>query len=669
MVRLYLARIRSMQTVVWRTSKSTSTILLLPNTVGQQSVFPTDAQSLVIADRFLDAVKIIDITAILPCWHEGYKQIRDESGALVWPDGPKCTTSTPSTTPSSKYNVGVEIALNALEAAVAVADEAGCLDGADTSDSVVGGSRTATAKPIFADTPAAVGDAIDVDMQLDACSNLFAAVATAQADFDDASRLALLQANEMKALSYLGGIGGGITALVIINYALSPDQRDFELYFIVLGGLLDATTDALYLSFETFEADALRYAAIGILALPITIVALAFWAIMERSYAKQRWRFVFLPIEGTFSMISVIIGASYNWSRAWSRAWSRFLQISVWSPLKSAQMSITGNEGWTYTIWSKVTEVDSTERRDEGDGSKIRRVSIVKETKFFHGGLTQLLFAFVLFPLILLIIEIMLFIALLLGGSIFVALVAVSVAVAIAVAVLFGVLIPVLFSVMAFLRLFVLLPALWRSLADFATWFGKQAEAGCLFSAFDETRQARIKSQNFGIYTDEATVDVEHLKKSSVKYLLVEFFLESLPQISIQAINNSRQQYWSPIGIASMAISAYAVVSTLYKYGYLYLCATTRYKHEEDAPGIESSSIRVSNLAPRDNLLAEVEQRYCRCPKIWGKGSRYCSECGEQRDCMCRCPGYTGWEPKGNKGQSCDDCGSTADCDNCGGCH
>lgn len=151
----------------------------------------------------------------------------------------------------------VDIALDNLEAAKAAADAAGCrtprtpVDSEDGEEGGVRGNENA-------------GES----MQSDECMRLLADVQDAQAAYDAAL--------EMNALKHLGYIGGGITVLVVINYGLSPNQRDFELYFIVLGGLLDATTDALYLSFETFESDALKFAAIGILALPITIVALAF---------------------------------------------------------------------------------------------------------------------------------------------------------------------------------------------------------------------------------------------------------------------------------------------------------------------------------------------------------------------------------------------------------
>lgn len=408
------------------------------------------------------------------------------------------------------------------------------------------------------------------------CTTLLAAVAAEQAAADAAQAAAdaaLLKANEMAALKHLGYVGGGITVLVITNFALSPGQRDYELYLIVLGGLLDATTDGLYLYFETFVSDALKFAAIVILTLPIIIVLLAFWAIVQRSYAKQRWRVVFLPIEGALSLMNALVGASYYWAK--QTAASIFgLFYKAWPILKSVQDRITGDAGWTHAIWHNIETKVSQERVANADGTENVR-DMQRELKFFHGGLTQLLFAFILFPIILLVVEAVLLVCVLVLSISFLAVAAVSVLVAIVTASFIAVFIPASFSVMAFLRLFVLLPSLWRQLATFAVWFAKQAKHGSIVPTFDDARETKLRPHLFGIHEDTtvAAANTTDLKKASIKYLLIEFVFESLPQIIVQVTNNSRRDNWSPIGISSMAISVYAVVSTMYKYGYLYLCA------------------------------------------------------------------------------------------------
>ena len=67
-----------------------------------------------------------------------------------------------------------------------------------------------------------------------------------------------------------------------------------------------------------------------------------------------------------------------------------------------------------------------------------------------------------------------------------------------------------------------------------------------------------------------------------VKFLVIEFILEALPQMSVQIVNNQQRLgsngidklgKWTDISIISMVLSTVAIVDTLYKYGYLYFCA------------------------------------------------------------------------------------------------
>ena len=45
----------------------------------------------------------------------------------------------------------------------------------------------------------------------------------------------------------MGGIGGGIVLITMTHYALQPTAlRSIDLYIMVAGGLLDVTSDGLY---------------------------------------------------------------------------------------------------------------------------------------------------------------------------------------------------------------------------------------------------------------------------------------------------------------------------------------------------------------------------------------------------------------------------------------
>lgn len=192
-----------------------------------------------------------------------------------------------------------------------------------------------------------------------------------------------------------------------------------------------------------------------------------------------------------------------------------------------------------------------------------------REVSFYHKGLFQLFLAFIVVPVlivsgtIIVVSTILCVLAAGLAATLGGAIIGAAIAVALA---LF---IPVLFAAMAFLRLFVLWPDAWEAVAHLSIWFIEVAD-------IVECDEDRVESQIFNI--DQAD-SVEDVKMSAVKYLAVEFVLEALPQAIIQIMNNTNRgcngctSKWSPIGITSMAISSYAILNTLYKYGYIYICA------------------------------------------------------------------------------------------------
>ena len=57
------------------------------------------------------------------------------------------------------------------------------------------------------------------------------------------------------------------------------------------------------------------------------------------------------------------------------------------------------------------------------------------------------------------------------------------------------------------------------------------------------------------------------LRKTALSYLVVEFLLESVPQIIIQSINNTQKAEWTNNAIFSVVFSAFVIVATAWKHG------------------------------------------------------------------------------------------------------
>jgi len=132
---------------------------------------------------------------------------------------------------------------------------------------------------------------------------------------------------------------------------------------------------------------------------------------------------------------------------------------------------------------------------------------------------------------------------------------------------------PVAFSTMALLRLFVLFPTAWEGIGNATVSLANTAAMMTPFPDwFGEERAKSVRTKVFNMYEGEQR-EVSDMKDSAVKYLLVEFVLESLPQIIIQSVNNTAVG-WSPVAIASMVVSGYAILNTIYKYGWLW-CSKT----------------------------------------------------------------------------------------------
>lgn len=395
------------------------------------------------------------------------------------------------------------------------------------------------------------------------CGTLLATVAVRLREADMASDAAARRDD----LNYLIYTASGIGGVVLIKFYLDSNSRtddsdhrsnmllNFELYFMITaGGLLDAATDVIYVLSERFASDELRFAAISVLALPIVIVFLSFWAVVARSYAKKKWRVIFVLFEGVYSMLTVLVFLSIHWS-GWVLAWTG-------SSIEATHKSVAG---WADTLCCETTKQQVNKR--SSDGSKIQ---VTKEVRFWNRGCGNVILACIVFPSGALLVEICLFIALLLSGTVVLAF---SIVAATATAIV----IPLLYAVMALLRIFVIFPTLWELLADWTVLVAskvlvQEAISETESSDDDQEHEARIKRRLFGIYGDNTMEDV---KDSAIKYMLLEFLLESVPQICIQTYNNVTEKRWTNIGSLSMAASIFNVVSTMYKYGYLELCAPT----------------------------------------------------------------------------------------------
>lgn len=59
----------------------------------------------------------------------------------------------------------------------------------------------------------------------------------------------------------------------------------------------------LYAGFETFEDERLRTLTIVLAALPVGLVAVCFWAMITVNYKNNKWRYLFIVVEGPLCFI------------------------------------------------------------------------------------------------------------------------------------------------------------------------------------------------------------------------------------------------------------------------------------------------------------------------------------------------------------------------------
>ena len=349
--------------------------------------------------------------------------------------------------------------------------------------------------------------------------------------------------NESKALTTFAIIGSIVTAGLLAHYGAHPLTRDYELYLLVWGGLLDATTDVLYMMMEVFYDEAIFSACASIILLPLIMVALSFWPLMAHEYKTQKWRYIFLPFEGAMLLLVLPFISSANIVPAFSAYVFSF-------GYKIAK-----------TIFDKMY-VEITEKRTERRGDDGEQRHFKKKLKFYHRGVFEALLAFVLAPVAILIIAAVGLTATAVGTAImFIFVLAGPIAIAL------------VFSIMAFLRLFVLFPTVWEELYYFSCWFARMARKRVPVDDFmDDDRLDTAKGQVFKLYKASSAKSAKSdMKNSTIKYLFVEFLLEALPQLIIQGINNNQTNNWSNISIISMTISGIIILNSVIKYGSLCL--------------------------------------------------------------------------------------------------
>ena len=382
---------------------------------------------------------------------------------------------------------------------------------------------------------------------------------------------------------------GGVTLFSAVHFWYFTSQRNIELYVMATCGIVDYWSDSLYLEYEEFDTPALERSAQVVLTLPIVLVAAFYWAFYTINYKQQTWRIILIPVEGPLNLLAVAAGVSTSWGLATATAVLACM-MAVFGSLRAAALNLKKLARFAY-VDTKAVKV----RVRQADGKK---KDVEAKLKFYNQGLAQLIAAVVFVPIIIIVVPFILVAGFVAAGIIGALSMIVLPPLALAAACVSTLGVPVGFAAMALLRLFVFAPWLWASLANVSGVLALAADGRLPFGYFDEERAAQAKQRVYSIYDSDDDADrVDELKDVSVQYLAVEFLFESLPQIIIQVINNSSNPPWSPIAIASLVVSIYAVLSTIYKYGCLRL-HTPAASDEDTAGWTRSSSVIIKNDAP-----------------------------------------------------------------------
>ena len=149
-------------------------------------------------------------------------------------------------------------------------------------------------------------------------------------------------------------------------------------------GLLDATTDSVYLATEDFESWEYKMAAAAAMSLPIVMVLLSFWAIVFIDYKHKKWRYIPLPIDGPLKLVLLIYASLTAFS--WGTATVTTRATYVMHRFIASKNSLTRFFSKLY----KQAYVDTKATiKTKLVGNRPEEVTVT--SKFYHGGLTNLL--------------------------------------------------------------------------------------------------------------------------------------------------------------------------------------------------------------------------------------------------------------------------------------
>ena len=352
---------------------------------------------------------------------------------------------------------------------------------------------------------------------------------------------------------------------------------------------------------ENFQTPALFSAAAGIMLLPLVVVALSFWPLMQVDYKHQKWRYALIPIEGVLMLAIMPLTCTATivptvTVRVAKGAWKKIKSVAT--TVASVILAIV------HKMYVEVEE-KAMEKRVAGQSKTVK-----KKLKFYHKGLFQALTAFALAPVGMLLVAMVGLAATAVVTGFGLAIIAAAPAVTLAISIVAPLGIAVIFSIMAFLRLFVLFPSVWEELYNLTALFSRPA-GHILNEWFDvgfleEDRVETAQGEVFMIYDGEERQSSD-LKASTVKYLFVEFILEALPQMIVQSVNNQKTGSWSLISYVSLALSAIIIGNSVIKYGCLYAGA-------EEVDGEEDSELRsaeegMDTAAKKEQANKEREQK------------------------------------------------------------
>ena len=331
--------------------------------------------------------------------------------------------------------------------------------------------------------------------QLDLCQELEQSIDNIQRKLDAAEEEADAgDGIDTLPIIILASVGGAIVLYTALHFATCmPGVKDkLDLYLLVTGGLLDALSDALYITFEAFDDETLRIAATTVITLPLVVVFLGFWAGMAINYEGKRWRLVFAVFEGTLAMITVACVTAVTWAAEVARACLHGLFGEKRAEGDAARkLWIYEQDGYLRLLrdftWYRVT------RKIPGyvlDPETKENVPLPEEDfKFYQLGLAQAIIAFVLTPL-----------GLAVGTIVGSACTVVATVLAAASAVCLALVLPASFAVMALLRLFVMWPAAWKVLCDASCWFAMSADEALPFGFFPLGREVDVRQNMFNIW-------------------------------------------------------------------------------------------------------------------------------------------------------------------------